>query len=96
MATEERPSKMPAASRSLAAKRKRLEKIFEDRQQEGGGRGANDFDYVTDLLGQCVLGDPGNRDLRSRVSSKICRRSTATTRRAARWPSSRSGAPAAP
>ena len=42
-------------------KRKRLEKIFEIAGKKAAVAAApNDFDYVTDLLLQCVTGDPGN------------------------------------
>jgi tetratricopeptide (TPR) repeat protein len=42
-------------------KRKRLEKIFEVAGKKAAVAAvANDFDYVTDLLVQCVTGDPGN------------------------------------
>ena len=37
------------------AKHARLEKIFEHAKKS-----PNDFDYVTELLTQCVLGEPGN------------------------------------
>jgi tetratricopeptide (TPR) repeat protein len=40
------------------AKRNRLEKVFEHASRKVAA-GA-DFDYTTDLLTQCVLGDPGN------------------------------------
>jgi tetratricopeptide (TPR) repeat protein len=41
-----------------AAKRKRLEKVFEHASKKAST--SNDFDYCTELLTQCVLGDPGN------------------------------------
>jgi tetratricopeptide (TPR) repeat protein len=42
-------------------KRKRLEKIFEVAGKKAAAATApSDFDYVTDLLLQCVTGDPGN------------------------------------
>lgn len=42
-------------------KRKRLEKIYEVAGKKAvGAAAATDFDYVTDLLLQCVTGDPGN------------------------------------
>jgi tetratricopeptide (TPR) repeat protein len=43
------------------AKRKRLEKVFEIAgKKASAATEANDFDYVVDLLGQCVMGDPAN------------------------------------
>ena len=42
-------------------KRKRLEKVFEVAGKKAAAAAApNDFDYVTELLTQCVTGDPGN------------------------------------
>jgi tetratricopeptide (TPR) repeat protein len=42
-------------------KRRRLEKVFEVAGKKATGASASsDFDYVTDLLLQCVTGDPGN------------------------------------
>jgi tetratricopeptide (TPR) repeat protein len=42
-------------------KRKRLERIFEVAKTKSASATATaDFDYLTDLLGQCVNGDPGN------------------------------------
>ena len=42
-------------------KRKRLEKLFEVATKKAAtAAAANDFDYVADLLLQCVTGDPGN------------------------------------
>src|SRR3990170_2665797 len=42
-------------------KRKRLERIFEIAGKKAAAAAEpNDFDYVTDLLGQCVTGDPAN------------------------------------
>src|SRR5664280_103412 len=40
------------------AKRKRLEKVFEHASKKATA--STDFDYVTELLIQCVAGDPGN------------------------------------
>ena len=43
-------------------KRKRLEKLFEVATKKAAAAAAlNDFDYVADLLLQCVTGDPGNQ-----------------------------------
>ncbi len=39
------------------AKRKRLQKVFEHASKQ---MSQDNFDYATELLGQCVLGDPGN------------------------------------
>ncbi len=39
------------------AKRKRLQKVFEHASKQVS---QDNFDYATELLGQCVLGDPGN------------------------------------
>jgi tetratricopeptide (TPR) repeat protein len=42
-------------------KRKRLEKTFEVATKKAAtASAASDFDYVADLLGQCVAADPGN------------------------------------
>ena len=45
-------------------KRKRLEKIFEHATKRTAVAAAApaDFDYATDLLSQCVVGDPGNEN----------------------------------
>ncbi len=40
------------------AKRKRLEKVFEHASKKASA--STDYDYTTELLGQCVAGDPGN------------------------------------
>jgi tetratricopeptide (TPR) repeat protein len=59
MATEEipRPGREPLSD----LKRKRLEKVFDVASKKAASASApEDFDYVTDLLSQCVAGDPGN------------------------------------
>jgi tetratricopeptide (TPR) repeat protein len=60
MATEERSSegKKPGREPLTPAKRKRLEKVFEHVSKKATT--ANDFDYFTELLSQCVVGDPSN------------------------------------
>lgn len=63
MASEERPLENPKPGRELltAAKKKRLEKVFEVATKKAATAAtANDFDYIADLVGQCVLGEPGN------------------------------------
>ncbi len=40
------------------AKRKRLEKVFEHSGKKAST--STDYDYICELLGQCVAGDPGN------------------------------------
>jgi tetratricopeptide (TPR) repeat protein len=63
MATGELPQEPKKAGREplTPAKRKRLEKVFEVASKKAEGAAApSDFDYVTDLLLQCVTGDPGN------------------------------------
>ena len=63
MATEEIPQDIPNSNREplTPVKRKRLEKVFEvaGKKVESASTG-NDFDYITDMLLQCVTGDPGN------------------------------------
>jgi tetratricopeptide (TPR) repeat protein len=59
MANEELPK--PGREPLSDLKRKRLERIFEIAGKKATAASApNDFDYVTDLLGQCVTGDPAN------------------------------------
>ena len=59
MATDEPPK--PGREPLPDPQRKRLEKIFEVAGKKAAAAAApNDFDYVTDLLLQCVTGDPGN------------------------------------
>lgn len=59
MANEEPPKSGREPLSDL--KRKRLERIFEIAgKKAASAAGPNDFDYVTDLLGQCVTADPGN------------------------------------
>src|SRR5664279_2218364 len=42
-------------------KRKRLEKVFAVASKKAAASTTpSDFDYVTELVGQCVLGDPSN------------------------------------
>ncbi|MCD4726872.1 MAG: hypothetical protein K8R46_04375, partial [Pirellulales bacterium] len=63
MATEERQPEVTRAGREplSPAKRKRLEKLFEHAGKKAESAAeSNDFDYVTDLLIQCVSGDPSN------------------------------------
>ena len=75
--------------------RKRLEKVFDVASKKAAtAKTPNDFDYVAKLVGQCIAGDPGNAAY-VRTYLETCKRSSATTGRAARWRSSRSGAPAA-
>lgn len=63
MATEENPQELAKPGREplTTAKQKRLEKVFEiaSKKAESASTGT-DFDYVTDLLIQCVTGDPSN------------------------------------
>jgi tetratricopeptide (TPR) repeat protein len=63
MAVEENsqePSR-PGREPLTPPKRKRLEKVFEVAcKKAAAATVANDFDYVADLLLQCVAGDPGN------------------------------------
>ena len=60
MATEERPQEGNRLVREplSPAKRKRLEKVFEHATKKATT--STDYDYITELLSQCVLGDPGN------------------------------------
>jgi tetratricopeptide (TPR) repeat protein len=60
MASAETPQegKKAGAESMTLARRARLEKIFEHASRKVAA-GA-DFDYTTELLTQCVLGDPGN------------------------------------
>ncbi len=63
MASDDRPQEpaKPGREPLSAAKRKRLEKVFEVASKKAAGSTtAHDFDYVSELIGQCVLGDPGN------------------------------------
>ncbi len=63
MATEEHsPEGRKTVREPLSpAKQKRLEKVFEVAGKKAATAATpNDFDYVTDLLLQCVAGDPGN------------------------------------
>ena len=63
MATEERQPEVTRAGREplSPAKRKRLEKLFEHAGKKAESAAEpNDFDYGTELLTQCVSGDPGN------------------------------------
>jgi tetratricopeptide (TPR) repeat protein len=63
MASDERPTEpaKPGHEPLSAAKRKRLEKVFEVASKKAAGSTtAHDFDYVSELLGQCMLGDPSN------------------------------------
>ncbi|MBN1393750.1 MAG: tetratricopeptide repeat protein [Pirellulales bacterium] len=63
MATEESIPEVVAAGREplSPAKKKRLEKLFEVANNKAESASApNDFDYITELLTQCVFGDPGN------------------------------------
>ena len=63
MASDERPQEpaKPGREPLSAAKRKRLEKVFEVASKKAAGSTtAHDFDYASELMGQCVLGDPGN------------------------------------
>ena len=63
MATDELPPEVTANGREPLppAKRKRLEKIFEVAKKKAeSAANTNDFDYIADLLIQCVSGDPGN------------------------------------
>jgi tetratricopeptide (TPR) repeat protein len=61
MASDE-PS--PEGGELSPGKRKRLEKIFEHASKRLAAATAApaDFDYATDLLTQCVVGDPGNEN----------------------------------
>ena len=63
MASDDRPQEpaKPGREPLSAAKRKRLEKVFEVASKKAAGSTtAHDFDYVSELIGQCVLGDPSN------------------------------------
>ena len=63
MASDERPPEngKPGREPLSPAKRKRLEKVFEVASKKAAGSTtAHDFDYVSELISQCVLGDPGN------------------------------------
>jgi tetratricopeptide (TPR) repeat protein len=63
MASEELPLEptKPGREPLTPAKRRRIEKVFEVASKKAeAASAANDFDYVTDLLSQCVIGDPGN------------------------------------
>jgi tetratricopeptide (TPR) repeat protein len=59
MASEERPQELRKVREPLSpAKRKRLEKVFEHATKKSAS--SNDYDYFTELLTQCVVGDPSN------------------------------------
>ena len=60
MATEERPQEGDRRVREplSPARQKRLEKVFEHATKKSTT--STDYDYITELLSQCVLGDPGN------------------------------------
>lgn len=63
MASDERPpeNSKPGREPLTPAKKKRLEKVFEVATKKAATSATpNDFDYVTDLLGQCILGELGN------------------------------------
>ena len=63
MASVERPPEnaKPGREPLSLAKRKRLEKVFEVASKKAAASTTPaDFDYVTELVGQCVLGEPGN------------------------------------
>lgn len=59
MATDERSleSNKPGREPLTPAKRNRLEKVYEHASKK---MTANEFDYASELLSQCVLGHPGN------------------------------------
>jgi tetratricopeptide (TPR) repeat protein len=63
MASEERPQEGTKRGREplSPAKRKRLDKVFEVASKKAdAAAAAADFDYASELLGQCVSGEPGN------------------------------------
>ncbi len=63
MASEERPQEGKRGSREplSPAKQKRLEKVFGVASKKADAATATaDFDYTTELLEQCVSGEPGN------------------------------------
>jgi tetratricopeptide (TPR) repeat protein len=63
MASDERPPEIPKPGREPLplAKRKRIEKVFEVASKKAAAAATpHDFDYVTDLVSQCVQVDPGN------------------------------------
>jgi tetratricopeptide (TPR) repeat protein len=63
MASDERPEENGKAGREplSSAKRKRLEKVFEVASKKAAASTTPaDFDYVTELVAQCVVGDPSN------------------------------------
>lgn len=63
MPTDERPPEVTKPGREPLplAKRKRIEKVFEVATKKAGSASTHaDFDYVADLVLQCILADPGN------------------------------------
>ena len=63
MASDERPPENGKQGREplSPAKRKRLEKTFEVASKKAAtSTTPSDFDYVVELVAQCVLGEPGN------------------------------------
>jgi tetratricopeptide (TPR) repeat protein len=63
MASDERPQENAKSAREplSPAKRKRLEKVFEVAGKKAtSSTTPGDFDYVAELVGQCMLGEPGN------------------------------------
>ena len=63
MASDERPQENAKSGREplSLAKRKRLEKVFEVASKKAAASTtSSDFDYVTELVGQCAAGDPSN------------------------------------
>ncbi|NLF09109.1 MAG: hypothetical protein GX594_14205 [Pirellulaceae bacterium] len=63
MSTEEKQAEVARAGREPMPpmKRKRLDKMFEVAEQKAeSAKSPNDFDYIADLLLQCVSSDPGN------------------------------------
>ncbi|MCX6995691.1 MAG: ribosome recycling factor [Kiritimatiellaeota bacterium] len=62
MASKEHPEVKKSGREPLSpAKRKRLEKVFDVAVKKVAvAATSHDFDYLTDLLTQCVIGEPGN------------------------------------
>jgi tetratricopeptide (TPR) repeat protein len=63
MASDERPPEngKPGREPLPPGKRRRLEKVFEVASKKAAGSTtSHDFDYVSELISQCVLGDPSN------------------------------------
>jgi tetratricopeptide (TPR) repeat protein len=63
MASDERPPEndKPGREPLPPGKRKRLEKVFEVASKKAAGSTTpHDFEYVSELISQCVLGDPSN------------------------------------